>query len=253
MLFNLNKLPSLPLQLNWKYSDEPELLCWTICARNYNTFAANCIFAFMSLTTAGAAYFLYSTSAPNETELSKLTSCTGFYIFTMLIISCMTHQRMNFAYRFTKSGIEYCEWKEFPQWALTFLKWMTGITAIIFIFMATIDITFLIGALVGPGGMGLMYLTMANSKNYRDLHTQYHHYAYKWKEITQLAIATNREIVDLKYSVTQKGDNYKTNWNLNIYCKRNQKKNVAAFIKPYLSPGVAFIRAKVNVPLSTDY
>ncbi|MFS2160003.1 hypothetical protein ACCD10_22010 [Pseudomonas sp. Pseusp122] len=84
------------------------------------------------------------------------------------------------------------------------------------------------------------------------MHTQYHHYAYKWAELTQLAIATNREVVDLKYSVTMEGDDYKTNWNLNVFCKRKQKERVAEFIKPYLSPDVPFIRAKVNVPMSTD-
>ena len=164
----------------------------------------------------------------------------------------MTHQRMNFAYRFTQSGVEYCKWKNFPKWALTFLKWFSGITAIIFIFLATLGSTFLIGALIGPGGMGLMYLSMANSKSFQEMHTEYHHHAFKWEELTQLAIATNREVVDLKYSITLKGNDYKTNWSLNVFCKRKQKEAVANFIKPYLSPDIPFIKAKVNVPMSTD-
>ena len=164
----------------------------------------------------------------------------------------MTHQRMNFAYRFTQSGVEYCKWKNFPKWALTFLKWFSGITAIIFIFLATLDSTFLIGAVIGPGGMGLMYLSMANSKSFQEMHTEYHHHTFKWEELTQLAIATNREVVDLKYSITLKGNDYKTNWSLNVFCKRKQKEAVANFIKPYLSPDVPFIKAKVSVPMSTD-
>ena len=96
-----------------------------------------------------------------------------------------------------------------------------------------------------------MYLSMANSKSYQKMHTQYHHYAFKWEELTQLAIATNREVVDLKYSITLEGEDCKTNWSLNVFCKRKQKVNVAEFIKPYLSSGVPFIKAKVNVPLST--
>ena len=170
----------------------------------------------------------------------------------LLVISSMTHQRMNFAYRFTQSGVEYCKWKDFPKWALTCLKWFAGISAIVCIFLATIDPAFLLGALIGPGAMGLMYLSMANSKSYQEMHTQYHHYAFKWEELTQLAIAINREVVDLKYSVTQEGNDYKTNWSLNVFCKRKQKENVAELIRPYLSPGVPFIKAKVNVPMSTD-
>ncbi|MDD1979858.1 hypothetical protein NPS20_26210, partial [Pseudomonas putida] len=79
-MFKLNNDLELPPQLKWKFSHEPELLGWTIRARNYNTFVANCMFAFMSL-----------------------------------VILSMTHQRMKFAYRFTSSGVECCEWKDFPE------------------------------------------------------------------------------------------------------------------------------------------
>ena len=250
-MFNFNKALDLPPQLQWKYADEPELLGWTIRARNYNTFVANLMFLFMSAVILGASLIMYSVYE-DMSQPWRISSCIFFFSLMLLILLSVTHQRMNFAYRFTQSGVEYCKWKDFPKWALTFLKWFSAITAIICIYLATIDPTFLIGALIGPGGMGLMYLSMANSKSYQDMHTQYHHYAFKWEELTQLAIATNREVVDLKYSVTLDGNDYKTNWSLNVFCKRKQKEKVADFIKPYLSPGVPVIKAKVNVPMSTD-
>ncbi|MBZ9784861.1 hypothetical protein K9857_25285 [Pseudomonas sp. REP124] len=250
-MFNSNKKLDLPPQLQWKYTNEPELLGWTIRARNYNTFVANCMFAFMSVLAALATCFVDSVIGIDGNYFYRILIILGYFIFLISIVSSMTHQRMNFAYRFTQSGVEYCKWKDFPKWMLPFLKWFTGITAVIFIGMASIDPAFLIGALVGPGGMGLMYLSMANSKSYQEMHTQYHHYAFKWEELTQLAIATNREVVDLKYSITLEGEDCKTNWSLNVFCKRKQKEKVAEFIKPYLSSGVPFIKAKVNVPLST--
>ena len=252
MLFNIYRAPDLPPQLLWKFSHEPELLGWTIRARNYNTFVANCMFAFMAVATIGGAYTVYLHPAPGVEHLTQLAISAGFYILITLTISSMTHQRMNFAYRFSKSGVEYCEWKDFPKWALPCLKWMAGITAVIFIFMATIDPSFLIGALVGPGGLGLTYLSMAHSKSYRELHTQYHHHEFEWRDIVQLAIATNREVVDVKYKFFRKGDTVKTCWNFNIHCQKKDKERVANFIRPYLLPGVPFIRAKVNVPLGTD-
>ncbi|WP_407728009.1 hypothetical protein [Pseudomonas extremaustralis] len=251
-MFNFSKSLDLPPQLHWKYANEPELLAWTIRARNYNTFVANCMFAFMSVIISIATYSIYVVTTQDESYFYQVSVSLGFYLLMSFTISCMTHQTVNFAYRITRSGIEYCEWKDFPKWALIFLKWFSAITAIIFIFLATLDPAFLIGALIGPGGMGLMYLSMLNSKSYQEMHTQYHHYAFKWEEITQLAIATNREVVDLKYSVTQEGNDFKTNWSLNVFCKRKQKEAVANFIKPYLSPDVPFIKAKVNVPMSTD-
>ncbi|MET3055250.1 hypothetical protein ABXV19_26050, partial [Pseudomonas alkylphenolica] len=247
-----NKDLELPPQLKWKFSYEPELLGWTIRARNYNTFVANCMFLFLSVALIGLSYVVYLVPAPGEGVMARVVIGFCFYMIFSFVILSVTHQRMKFAYRFTPSGVECCEWKDFPEWALTFLKWIAGITAIFFIFMATIDPSFLLGALIGPGGIGLTYLSMAHSKSYREMHTQYHHLIHEWKDFTQLAIATNREIVDLKYSTTMEGDDFVTNWNINIFCKRKQKEKVAELIRPFLSPGVPFIKAKVNVPLSTD-
>ena len=205
----------------------------------------------MATVILGATLIMYSVYE-GMSQSWRISSCIFFFSLMLLVLLSVTHQRMNFAYRFTQSGVEYCKWKDFPKWALTFLKWFTGITAVIFIFLATLDSTFLIGALIGPGGMGLMYLSMANSKSFQEMHTEYHHHTFKWEELTQLAIATNREVVDLKYSITLKGNDYKTNWSLNVFCERKQKEAVANVIRPYLSPGVPFIKAKVNVPMSTD-
>jgi hypothetical protein len=250
-MLNLSNALELPHQLHWKYADEPELMAWTIRARNYNTFVANLMFAFMAALIFAGSLIMYSVYE-GMSQPWRTISCILFFFFISFTISCMTHQRMNFAYRFTESAVEYCKWKDLPKWALLFLKWFSAITAVIFIYMATIDLSYLIGALIGPGGMGLMYLSMAHSKNYQEMHTEYYHYAFKWEELTQLAIATNREVVDLKYSVTLEGNDYKTNWSLNVFCRRKQKEKVANFIRPYLSPGVPFIKAKVNVPMSTD-
>ena len=250
-MLKFNKSLDLPPQLQWKHANEPELMTWSIRARNYNTFVANLMFSFMATVILGATLIMYSVYE-GMSQSWRISSCIFFFSLMLLVLLSVTHQRMNFAYRFTRSGIECCEWKDFPKWALTFLKWFSGIAVIIFIYLATIDPTFLIGALIGPGSMGLMYLSMAHSKTYQQMQTQYHHLMYEWKDFTQLAIATNREVVDLKFCHFDPRLGRIVKWNLNIFCKRKQKEAVANFIKPYLSPGVPFIKAKVNVPMSTD-
>ncbi|QYX47608.1 hypothetical protein K3F43_23535 [Pseudomonas tussilaginis] len=251
-MFKFNKDLELPPQLKWKFSHEPELLGWTIRARNYNAFVANCMFLFLSVALIGLSYVVYLVPAPGEGIMARVVIGFCFYMIFSFVILSVTHQRMKFAYRFTQSGVECCEWKDFPEWALKFLKWVAGITAIFFVFMATIDPSFLLGALIGPGGIGLTYLSMAYSKSYREMQTQYHHLIYEWKDFTQLAIATNREVVDLKFTHFDQRLGRVVSWSLNIFCKRKQKEKVADFIRHYLSPDVPFIKAKVNVPLSTD-
>lgn len=250
-MFNLKKPLELPPQLEWKFAHEPELLSWTIRARNYNTFVANGMFVAVALLLVVVSYAVYSVYEGMGQPWRTL-SCVFFGVLMLSVTSSMTHQRMKFAFRFTKTGVECCEWKEFPERALTFLKWLAGITAVIFVFMAAVDPSFLIGALIGPGGLGLTYLSMACSKSYREMHTQYHHLIYEWKDFTQLAVATNREVVNLKFTHFDRRLVRVVSWSLNIFCKRKQKHNLAEFIKPFLSPEVPIIEAKVNVPFSTD-
>lgn len=238
-----------PSQLQWQHMDEPALLDWTICARNYNTLIANVMF-WSCLTAITIGSFLIYKSMDDTPIFSGILTLLFFITVNTALVS-MTHQKMNFSYRFTLSGIECCEWKDLPEWTLIFLKWFTGVSAISFIVLATIDTTFLTGALIGPGGMGLMYLSIANSKSYREMHTQYHHLIYEWKDFTQLAIATNREVVDLKFTHFNPRLGKVKSYSINIFCEPKQKESVANFIKPYLSPDVPFIRAKVNVPMST--
>ena len=245
-MFNFNKTLDLPPQLQWQYADEPELLGWTIRARNYNTFVANGMFAFMSVVIVGGGFIMYSVYE-GMSQPWRTLSCTFFCMVILLVISSMTHQRMNFAYRFTQSGVEYCKWKDFPKWALTCLKWFAGIAAIVCIFLATIDPAFLLGALIGPGGMGLMYLSMANSKSYQSMQTEYHHHFLHWAELTKLTIATNRDMVDVDYSVPQEGSIYMTVGSLYVFFKRQKKDQVVAIIKAHLPPAVPCVVGKVDV------
>ncbi len=245
-MFDFFKAPDLPPQLQWMHAEEPELLAWTIRARNYNTFVANCMFAFMAALILGGSFIMYSVYEGMNQPWRTL-SCVFFFLFILLVVSSMTHQRMNYAYRFTCSGVEYCEWKYPPKWALTFLKWFAGISAIVFIFLATIDPTFLIGALVGPSGMGLMYLSMANSKSYQNIQTEYHHHFLHWSELTKLTIATNRDMVEVDYRVPEKDSAYMIIGSLYVFFKKKNKDRVVECLKRYLPPSAPAIIGKVDV------
>lgn len=243
MIFDFKRPLELPSQLQWSYAHEPALMEWTIQARNYNTFVANIAYVFISLFMLIPSYAVYAHDR-------DFLSGGIFYILGMLFSSLMTHQRTKFAYRFTQSGVEYCKWKDFPQWALTFLNWFAGIAAVICVSLVSTDPTLLIGALIGPGGIGLVYLVKVNSKSYQAMQAEYHHHEIKWTEITRLAIASNREVVDLKYKAFEEGDPLPVIGNLNLFCRRGQKYEVAELIKPYMLKEADFMVARVNVPMS---
>ncbi len=87
-----------------------------------------------------------------------------FYILTMAAVYGTTHQKTKFAYRFTEQGVEVCEWKAPSKGWMIALKWLTVIAAIAVIFVIALDPSAALIALAGPGGMGLLYLGLANSK-----------------------------------------------------------------------------------------
>ncbi|MDD1979860.1 hypothetical protein NPS20_26220, partial [Pseudomonas putida] len=116
-MFELNKNLELPPQLKWKFLHEPELLGWTIRARNYNTFVADAMFWFCFAAIMISLILMYR-SMDDDPVFSGILTVLFFSVVSISLIS-ITHQRMNFAYRLTRSGVEYCKWKDFPEWALT--------------------------------------------------------------------------------------------------------------------------------------
>ena len=104
----------------------------------------------------------------------------------------------------------------------------------LFLYMATVDPSFLIGALAGPGGMGLMYLKMAYSKSYRDLHTEYHHHFLHWTELTEVIIATNRTMVEFAYSVPKPNSTHRSIGSQYVFFRKKEKQEVVVLIKSHL-------------------
>ncbi|WJM98694.1 hypothetical protein QEP73_11360 [Pseudomonas defluvii] len=190
----------LPPQLTWKYAHEPELLGWRIKARNYNTTIANGLLVVMLSIVFGLALYQYFTSV-FEPGFSKILIYVLFFFFISTPAVCMTHQRMNFAYRFTASGAEFCEWKNFPEWALRFLTCLAIISAILFACMASLyrDASFLIYAVIAPAKMMLLRASM-NSKNYRGVHTIFHLRTFEWSEFTEVVIDKKQGLVGLEFA-----------------------------------------------------
>jgi membrane protein YdbS with pleckstrin-like domain len=97
-MFSFRKELELPPQFHWKFADEPELMAWTIRARDYNTFVADAVFSFMTTVIAGAALIMYSVYE-GMSQPWRISSCVFFFFLILLVLLSVTHQRMNFAYR----------------------------------------------------------------------------------------------------------------------------------------------------------
>ncbi|WJM95733.1 hypothetical protein QEP73_19485 [Pseudomonas defluvii] len=224
----------LPPQLTWKYGHESELLSWRIKARNYNTTVANLALLVMLMIASAIALVLYFSSEFIEEPWRALSHVFVFALISIPAV-CMTHQRMNFAYRFTKSGAEFCKWKVFPEWTLTFLKGLAAFTAIAFMCMASAynDPALLIGAIGGSGSVMLTHASM-NSARYRDLQTDFHHHTYEWSRFTEVAIDRKQKLVGLEFAWYNDYLNKHSRSTFPLFAKRKAFESILGLVEQHL-------------------
>ncbi len=175
----------------------------------------------ITLVFVGAAHKIPAQSLPE-----KLIGIP-FYLLTMGGIYSMTHQKTKFAYRFTQGGIEVCEWKALGKGWMIASKWLTVIAAIVVLFVVALDPSAFWVALAGPGGMGLLYLGLANSKQFQELHTNYHTYEYQWSEFKNITLDRSKKIICLEAPWLSPHSNEYVDWPFYIFSdKRNFDKHV---------------------------
>ncbi|WP_409281528.1 hypothetical protein [Pseudomonas defluvii] len=221
----------LPSQLTWKYGHESELLSWRIKARNYNTMVANLALLVMLMIASAIALVLYFSSEFIEEPWRALSHVFVFALISIPAV-CMTHQRMNFAYRFTASGAEFCEWKNFPEWALRFLTCLAIVTAILFACMASLDrdASYLIYAVIGPAKVMLLRASM-NSKVYRGVHTIFHLRTFEWSEFTEVEVDRKQKLVGLKFAWYDNYLNISKISTAPLYARRREFDTILAFLE----------------------
>ncbi len=220
-----NQSIELPEQHQWKHANQHAFLEWKIKARPYNTAVANSMFICLFLFTT--IFFGWMGEIFNPNSSKPIAIGIPFYILTMTAIYGTTHQKTKFAYRLTETSIEVCEWKAPSKGWMIALKWLTVIAAIAVLFVIALDPSAFWIALAGPGGIGLLYLGLANSKQFQELHTSYHTYEYQWSEFKNITLDRSKKIICLEAPWLSPHSNEYVDWPFYIFSdKRNFDKHV---------------------------
>ncbi|WP_181297873.1 hypothetical protein [Pseudomonas sp. Q2-TVG4-2] len=215
-----NQPIELPDHHQWKRINSPALLEWRIKARPYNTTVANAMFFFIFLITT--IFFGWMGEIFNPSSAKSTAIGIPFYILAMTAIYGTTHQKTKFAYRLIEQGIEVCEWKAPGKGWMIALKWLTVIAAIAVLFVIALDLSIFWVALVGPGGMGLLYLGLANSSKFQEMHTEYHHRDHEWTRYKRISIHTNRPVIGLHFDYFNTHLQAMDKGVLFLFCKKQQ-------------------------------
>ncbi|PAU85949.1 hypothetical protein CK507_17500 [Pseudomonas sp. WN033] len=239
---------ALPPQLDWRYKDEPALAEWSLKARPYNTDIANGIFVFFLVVQIPCLFWLLPSMA---SSLKDQLLIGGFlYMVVMSGAFSMTHQKTKFAYRLTASGLEFCEWKEFPEWLPRLLKWAAIITGVVMLMLAMVHPAALIGAIAGPGLMGLMYLRMGTSSQFRELHESYHHIVQRWDEFNKVTVFRRRSIIGLGFTYYNPQSEFEDKMvrsTRKIYCRKADLDNLITIIREQLPESTPYTEAYIPI------
>ena len=219
----------LPEKHQWKHTNQHALLEWKIKARPYNTTVANGMFVFMMSIALGACHLMFfkNDSSP---LIEKLSWSAIFLSVFFLALHGTTHQKTKFAYRLNETGIEICEWKAPGKGWMIALKWLTVIAAIAVLFVVALDPSAFWIALAGPGGIGLLYLGLANSKQFQEMHSLYRHNVFTWNEINHIYIDKSRHLVSLEYEWLNENINKTLPWWTYIFCHKRDFETIAEII-----------------------
>ena len=239
---------TLPERLTWQYQAEPALAEWSLKARPYNTDIANGIFLFFLI--GQIPLLIWFLPMQGDSLQSQIVSGIVLYLFTMSGAFSMTHQKTKFAYRLTASGLEYCEWKEFPEWLPKLLLWVGGIAGVFMLMLATVHPVAVIGAIVGPGLMGVMYLQMATSSQFRKMHETYHHIVQPWNAFTEVTVFRRRAIIGLHfewYNPESDGGGRMIPWEELLYCPKAQLDELIELIREQLPESTPYKEAYIPI------
>ncbi|KRU98591.1 hypothetical protein IPC1001_29195 [Pseudomonas aeruginosa] len=161
------------------------------------------------------------------------------------VILSMTHQRMNFAYRISRSGFEYCGWKKFPKSAVIIVNCFAVIAVIlIFAVMSSTPGGSLLG-LVGAGGMGLTAIATINSKRFQKMHTEFFQVDFTWNEFDKISLYKSRHIIGLNHEWENLGQILPGI--VNVFCRRKDFEERLAMIESLLPKPIPVVVEKFEV------
>ena len=88
-------------------------------------------------------------------------------IFAGYIIYNATLQKRMCVYRLTEKGGEVHDWRAIPNFIFASMPWLAGIYLILVLWGFSFSPEVGLGALVGGGGMGLLYVLVFTSEDYK--------------------------------------------------------------------------------------
>ena len=174
-IFRISTLwvPDHHLNMEWDHPERPALMEWSIKAFDGNLRLA-------ALFGSGMLPILLLLLWLMEMQwLAGLIFSAVMWVFiqnTFLLKRVCVH-------RLTEKGGEAYKWRAIPNFIFASMPWLAGIYLILVLWGFSFSPEVGLGALVGGGGMGLLYAAVFSSKDYKKDQLDLRHWKFDWDEI----------------------------------------------------------------------
>lgn len=169
-------VPDHHLNMEWDHPERPALKEWSIKAFDGNLLLASLGFL---LPTLGVFFFMWLIEG--DIWLGLIPSAFVGYI----TYNASVQKRMC-VYRLTEKGGEVHDWRAIPNFIFASMPWLAGIYLILVLWGFSFSPEVGLGALVGGGGMGLLYALVFTSEDYKKNQLDLSHWKFEWREIYEV-------------------------------------------------------------------
>ncbi len=190
------KTSDLSAHMNWKHTDEPIVMTWTVKAidRSIEFWT----FLFSPLLVIPFIAFIFTLFYDDVALLSWL-AIYGF-LFSLFLYIKVGLERTVFVYRATDEHLEICQWQDIPDLVFYFLRVFPFLIAGIILMFFIADPGLSIAALVGPALLGILMASFGADPNYKAMHKKFRQHDYRWHDVDRALLDVKKNLLALSVS-----------------------------------------------------
>lgn len=240
------RLPYHDIKIEWRNPETPTVKEWTIRAFDGNLSLALLIFC------GGLGLFL----ALGCLFILKLTTLGwwGVVFLTLLVITTSMNtllQKRAFVIRLTERGGEIFNWRAIPNFIFTSMPWLIAIYVGLVLLGFTLSPELGLGALVGGGGMGILYATVFTSEDYKKNQLDLMHWSFSWDEIYEAIYdhkghAIGFNVIASKQYITNFKEENENFYGGRIYFHPKMAEQILQIFRNKLDPSITIKEGRIH-------
>lgn len=171
--------------------------------------------------------------------------------FSGYIIYNATLQKRMCVHRLTENGGEVREWRAIPNFIFVSIPWLAGIYLILVLWGFTFSPEVGLGALLGGGGVGILYATVFTSEDYKKDQIDLMHWTFEWNEIYEaiydrkghaIGFTTN----NAKPYITRFKEENENFYGCRIYFHPKMAEEILQLFRSKIGPGIPIKEGRIH-------